>query len=181
MADENILILNAQSGDGEAEGELVKIHSPLVKAIARSYFSSEIDFDDLVQVGMIGLINAIRHYDVENGAASFKTYASTCIHNKIRTALRKHNSDPKGTPLSQFRDLPSETDVETVFEEQESERLLMCEISSALNECERNVLNLYLGAMSYREISEQLGIEKKKVDNTIYSIKKKIKKILEKK
>ena len=41
-----------------------------------------------------------------------------------------------------------------------------------------NVLKLYLSAMSYQEISDKLGIEKKKVDNTIYSFRKKIKKLI---
>ena len=56
----------------------------------------------------------------------------------------------------------------------------MCAISSVLNEREMSVLKLYLSAMSYQEISDKLGIEKKTVDNTIYSFRKKIKKLLNK-
>ena len=58
-------------------------------------------------------------------------------------------------------------------------RLLSEAISSVLNERETNVLKLFLDAMSYAEISQKLGIEKKQVDNTIYSLRKKIKRLLE--
>ena len=180
MSDENILIFKAQDGDGEAESELIRAHTPLVRAIARSYFANGVDEDEIMQAGFIGLMNAVRSYNVKDGAASFKTYASTCIHNRIKTALRKHNAAAKDTPLTDILDMPSEINVEEIYEDKETESLLMSEISSVLNECEMNVLNLYLSAMSYQEISEQLGIEKKKVDNTIYSFKKKIKKLLDK-
>ena len=180
MSDENILILKAQDGDGEAESELMLSYVPLVLSIASSYFSSNVENDELTQAGFIGLMKAIRKYDVNKGSASFKTYASTCIHNTIRTALRRENAIPKDAPLSDAFNIPSEMDIPSAYEDEESERLLMSQISSVLNECEMNVLKLYIAKASYREISEQLGIAKKKVDNTIYAIKNKIKKLLDK-
>lgn len=52
--EENNLILKAQGGDSEAENELLKAYSPLVKRIARSYYAIGADGDDLIQSGMIG-------------------------------------------------------------------------------------------------------------------------------
>ena len=177
--EENNLILKAQGGDSEAENDLLKAYSPLVKRIARSYYAIGADGDDLIQSGMIGLMNAVRKFDVQNGTASFKTYASTCIHNMIKTVLRKQNTITKNnTPLSEIIDLPSDINLERGYEEKETERLLTDAISSVLNEREMNVLKLYPSAMSYQEISDKLGIEKKKVDNTIYSFRKKIKKLI---
>ncbi|MDE7372747.1 MAG: sigma-70 family RNA polymerase sigma factor [Clostridia bacterium] len=181
MSDENILILKAQDGDGEAESELMQTYAQLVAAIAHSYCSVGVDRDDLVQAGLIGLMKAIRKYDVEKGSARFKTYASTCIHNTIRTALKNHNSAPKDAPLSDAFNIPSGQNVTTDYEDEETERQLMSEISSVLNDCEKKVLHLYIAQLSYQEISDQLGIEKKKVDNTIQSFRKKIKKLLDKK
>ena len=179
MTEDTSLILKAQSGDSDAENELLKLYSPLVKCIARTYNAIGIDNDDLVQSGMIGLMNAVRKFDTVNGTASFKTYASTCIHNMIRTALRKQNTVSKAdTPLSEIIDLPSDINLERGYEEKETEKLLLDAISAVLSEQEMNVLKLYLSAMSYQEISDRLGIEKKKVDNTIYSFRKKIKKLL---
>ena len=97
----------------------------------------------------------------------------------IKTVLRKQNTITKNnTPLSEIIDLPSDINLERGYEEKETERLLTDAISSVLNEREMNVLKLYLSAMSYQEISDKLGIEKKKVDNTIYSFRKKIKKLI---
>ena len=84
MSDENEMIIKAQSGDGEAESELLIKYSPLVKIIVRSYFVIGVNDDDLIQAGMIGLMKAVRKFDVNNGSASFKTYASACIHTSIK-------------------------------------------------------------------------------------------------
>ena len=175
------LIVKAQQGDVASEGEVLMQYMPLVKSIARSFYVIGIDGDDLSQIGMIGLMRAIRSFSVD-GTASFKTYASHCIRNNILDAIRKQKK-----PTEQRVDLdevfiPSdEQEPERLYIEDEASRLLLEAISAALNEREMNVLNLYLDAISYAEISEKLGIEKKQVDNTLYSIKKKIKKLLDKK
>ena len=181
MSDENEMIIKAQSGDGEAESELLIKYSPLVRIIVRSYFVIGVDGDDLIQAGMIGLMKAVRKFDVDNGSASFKTYASACIHNSIKTALGNQNDLLKeAIPLTDILDLPDDTDLGKDYENEETAQLLMSAISSVLNEREMSVLKLYLSAMSYQEISDRLGIEKKTVDNTIYSFRKKIKKLLNK-
>lgn len=180
MSDENILILNAQNGDTDAEDALMQTYVPLVAAITLSYSSGTVD-DDLEQAGLIGLMKAIRKYDVNKGAASFKTYASACIHNTIKTVLKSRNSAPKHAPLSDAFNIPSGQDISTDYEDGEAERRLMSEISAVLNDCEKKVLKLCIAQLTYQEISEKLGIEKKKVDNTIQSFRKKIKKLLEKK
>lgn len=180
--DERSLLIRAQNDDAEAETELLLKYSPLVKSIARSYYTIGVDDEDLWQLGLIALMNAVRTYDLNESKASFATYASACIHNIIKTELRrKKNQTKDDIPLSDIEDRPSKFDVEKLYEDKETEHLLMRAISSVLTECEMNVLMLYLSAMSYQEISDKLGIEKKKVDNTIYSFKKKIKKLLENK
>ena len=57
--------------------ELVVAHEPLVKRIAfhlMSRLPASVQVDDLIQAGMIGLIEASRKFDPEQGA-SFETYA----------------------------------------------------------------------------------------------------------
>ena len=58
--------------------------------------------------------------------------------------------------------------------------MLIDAIASTLTPTEFAVLKLYIECMSYADIAKELGIEQKKVDNTIYSAKKKIKKLLDK-
>lgn len=173
-------IKKAQEGDLAAENDLLTEYAPLVKSIARSFYVIGIDSDDLVQTGMIGLMRAVRTFKAD-GNASFKTYASHCIRNNIVDAIRKQKTAPVSDVDLEDIFLPSdENEPSRLYIEDETTRLLSEAISSVLSEREMNVLKLYLNAMSYQEISERLGIEKKQVDNTIYSFKKKIKKILQK-
>ncbi|MDE6302736.1 MAG: sigma-70 family RNA polymerase sigma factor [Clostridia bacterium] len=173
---ENELIKKAQNGDLQAENEILTTYSPLVKSIARSFYVIGED-EDLIQMGMIGLMRAVRTYNADSSAA-FKTYASHCIRNTITDAVRKQNALPDSDSLDGLL-LPSdEQEPERIFIEGETSQLLFDAISSVLNERELSVLRLFLDAMSYAEISEKLGMEKKQVDNTIYALRKKIKKIL---
>ncbi len=179
LFDENDLIAAAQAGDLQAENEILSRYAPLVKSVARSYYVIGEDGDDLIQTGMIGLMRAVRSFK-PNGEATFKTYASRCIRNNIVDVVRKQNNRP-ATDID-FYELTlttEEQEPERLFIEDETMRLLSEAISSVLNERETNVLKLFLDAMSYAEISQKLGIEKKQVDNTIYSLRKKIKRLLE--
>lgn len=179
-----ILIKKAQAGDTTAENSVLLQHLGLVRIIARPYFLIGADKEDLYQIGTIGLMNAVRKYD-ENCNASFKTFASRCIKNTILDELRKTKNLSDKIKMSSMPvyDLPpsdedAETDPETNYIQKEDAEILLSAISDVLNPVENNVLKLYLNEMSYSEISAKLGMEKKKVDNTIYAAKKKIKKLL---
>lgn len=177
LTNENELIKRAQGGDLQAENDVLKAYAPLAKSIARSFYVIGEDGDDLIQTGMIGLMRAVRSYS-SDGAATFKTYASRCIRNTIVDAVRKRGATPDSDSIDDVF-LPSdEQEPERMFIESETSRLLFDAISSVLNEREMSVLKLFLDAMSYAEISEKLGIEKKQVDNTIYALRKKIKKLM---
>ena len=85
-ADEALWSL-AASGDRIAEEALVMRYNRLVRVCARPYFLAGGDSEDLIQEGMVGLLNAIREYDPGKGS-SFRTYAETCIRNRILSAIR---------------------------------------------------------------------------------------------
>ncbi|MDE5601299.1 MAG: sigma-70 family RNA polymerase sigma factor, partial [Clostridia bacterium] len=178
---ENELIVKAQNGDIVSEGNVLKQYAPLVKSIARSFYIIGADGDDLIQLGMIGLMRAVRTFSTE-GAASFKTYASHCIRNSILDDIRRQKKEQDQTIDIDDVFIPSiEQEPERIYIEDEALRILIDAIGAVLSELEMEVLMLYLEARSYAEISEKLGIEKKQVDNTLYSVKKKIKKLLDKK
>lgn len=73
--------------DPEAEEALVKHNLRLVAHISNKYKSNFSDPDDLISVGSIGLIKAVRSFSPEK-ANSFSTYASKCIENEILMLLR---------------------------------------------------------------------------------------------
>ncbi|MBQ9275983.1 MAG: sigma-70 family RNA polymerase sigma factor [Clostridia bacterium] len=178
---EQNLIALAKSGDEGARDELLLEYGKLVRTIARSVelVSFELDYDDLFQVGNIGLLRAISSFD-ETQVASFKTYASHCIRNAIIDELRKKSPlvTVSTTDNQEAYNLPSSSDPEKEYIDKETVSIVLETLRSTLSAEEFEVLRFYLDGLSYQEISSKLDMEKKKVDNTLYGVKKKIKHIL---
>src|SRR3546814_15565375 len=79
----------AARGYGESIEALVADHAPLVRKIAWQVFSRVArtsELDDLIQTGLIALIEATRHYEARGYA--FATYA----HTRIRDAMLEQTS-----------------------------------------------------------------------------------------
>lgn len=87
--DENLIYLEryAAGGDSSAEDELVQRNSGLVNGIAHRFRGRGVEFEDLVQIGNIGMLKAIRSFDLSRGNA-FSTYAVPLIVGEIRRFLR---------------------------------------------------------------------------------------------
>lgn len=83
-AEEALLIKKLESGDESVKKELVEHNLKLVVHIAKRFANTDIDIDDLVSIGTIGLIKAIDRYDPKK-QAKLATFASTCIENAILT------------------------------------------------------------------------------------------------
>lgn len=81
------LIISAQSGDEGATEALIVENTALVKSIALKFRDRGTEFEDLMQIGTIGMIKAIRSFDIERGTA-FSTYAVPLIVGEIRRHLR---------------------------------------------------------------------------------------------
>jgi RNA polymerase sigma-B factor len=71
----------------EARQQLITMYLPLVRSLARRYASRGEHFDDLVQVGAIGLIKAIDRFDLERGV-ELTTYATPNIVGEIKRYFR---------------------------------------------------------------------------------------------
>jgi RNA polymerase sigma factor for flagellar operon FliA len=88
----------AKSGlHDQNQDELVRKHAPLVKSIAYHLMSRlppTVQIDDLVQSGMIGLLEAARNYDASQGA-SFETYAGIRIRGSMLDEIRKGDWAPR--------------------------------------------------------------------------------------
>ncbi|MBQ8409800.1 MAG: sigma-70 family RNA polymerase sigma factor [Clostridia bacterium] len=81
------LIYLAQQGDEGATETLIVENTALVKSIALKFRDRGTEFEDLMQIGTIGMIKAIRSFDIERGTA-FSTYAVPLIVGEIRRHLR---------------------------------------------------------------------------------------------
>src|SRR4051794_8399680 len=74
-------------GDERAQPELINRYLPLVRQLARRYSYTSEPLDDLVQVGSVGLLNALSHYDPHVGS-SFKAYAVPTVLGELRRHFR---------------------------------------------------------------------------------------------
>src|SRR5690242_4378892 len=79
--------------DGAADpvDGLIERHLPLVRSIARRYAGSGEPFDELVQVGSVGLVAAARRYDPNRGVP-FAAYAAPTVDGELRRHLRDRTS-----------------------------------------------------------------------------------------
>jgi RNA polymerase primary sigma factor len=80
------LVERARAGDRASSRLIVERHLPLVRRVASNYVNLGLPFNDLVQEGSIGLLEAIERFDPRRGAA-FSTFAYWCIRKTITHAL----------------------------------------------------------------------------------------------
>ncbi len=81
------LISCCRQGDREAENLMVERFGSLVKSVARGFFGSLSEREDLEQVGYLGLIKAVHRFDPSRGAR-FSTFAVAWIKGEILNYLR---------------------------------------------------------------------------------------------
>ncbi len=76
-----------KQGDIKAHEELVERNTGLVKSIVKRFLGRGVDYDDLYQIGCMGLVKAINNYDVSYNVR-FSTYAVPMIAGEIKRHLR---------------------------------------------------------------------------------------------
>jgi len=188
--DEELICL-ANQGDSIAEEIIINKYKKLVKMKARSYFLIGADTEDIIQEGMIGLYKAVRNFQFKK-ISSFKAFAELCITRQIITAIKsatrqKHiplncyislnrpiyNEDSDRTLLD-IVDSLNTNDPQDLFLHNEKLEGLRERIRKILSDLERDVLEAYLEAKSYQEISSELGRHVKSIDNALQRIKRKL-------
>ena len=87
MDETRMLIEHAHQGDKAARERLVMDNVGLVWSVARRFAGRGCEMEDLFQIGSIGLLKAIDHFD-ENFDVKFSTYAVPMITGEIRRFLR---------------------------------------------------------------------------------------------
>lgn len=188
--DEELVYL-ANRGNLIAEEYLINKYKKLVKMKARSYFLIGADTEDIIQEGMIGLFKAVRNFQFKK-PSSFRSFAELCITRQIITAIKRatrqkhiplnsyislnrpiYNEDSDRTLLD-IVDSLNINDPQDLFLNHEKLNNLKEKIKGILSELERDVLESYLDAKSYKEIANELGKQVKSVDNALQRIKRKL-------
>lgn len=171
----------AKSGDADAVSVLIARLIPVVKNKVSLYKDCWPGHDDLFQEGMLGLLSATKTFDPSR-EASFKTYASVCIVNRITSAIRGA-AGKKRIPENQFVSLEDEElplsephlNPEEVVLDNEAVETIQAALSKLLSPFEHKVLMLYLNGHSYEEIAMQLDSTAKSVDNALQRVRRKLK------
>ena len=77
----------AKSGDTEAMNKLIELNLPLVTSISKKFINRGYDYEDIYQIGCMGLVKAINNFD-NNYNVKFSTYAVPMIIGEIKRFLR---------------------------------------------------------------------------------------------
>jgi len=81
------LLRRVQQGDESAKETLVAHNLALVKSVVKKYLGRGVEYDDLYQLGCMGLVKAILHFDLRY-EVRFSTYAVPMIAGEIKRFLR---------------------------------------------------------------------------------------------
>ena len=196
MTDEQLLC-DYKNGNQEIMDYLMVKYKSMVRKKARAMYLLGGENEDLIQEGMIGLIKAVRDFDVTQ-KTSFSSFAELCVSRQMYSAIEASNRK-KHLPLNSYvslyedseqvgegRSLPlidtiessKENDPEVLYFGKEYTEAFAEQLKELLSPLENHVLYLHLMGTDYRTIAELLGKRPKSVDNALQRIKTKAQKIL---
>ena len=196
MTDEQLLC-DYKNGNQEIMDYLMVKYKSMVRKKARAMYLLGGENEDLIQEGMIGLIKAVRDFDVTQ-KTSFSSFAELCVSRQMYSAIEASNRK-KHLPLNSYvslyedseevgegRSLPlidtiessKENDPEVLYFGKEYTEAFAEQLKELLSPLENHVLYLHLMGTDYRTIAELLGKSPKSVDNALQRIKTKAQKSL---
>lgn len=164
-----------EEGDLQAREELIRHNLRLVAHIAKKYYSSPSDQEDLISIGTIGLIKAVNSFDHTKGAR-FATYGARCIENEILMHFRAEKKSSGTLSLQEPVDtgdsgtltiidtLTDEYHMDEDLELREEQAALRCLVNK-LQGRERQVILLRYGLagqppMTQSQVAALLGISR---------------------
>ena len=95
------LICAAQTGDQTAKETILEHNLNLVRSVVHRFTNRGYEWDDLFQIGCIGLIKAIQRFDIKFGV-QFSTYAVPMIIGEIRRFMRDDNPVKVSRPVKEL-------------------------------------------------------------------------------
>ena len=201
MSDNQTLDLNLikrfREGDQEARDNLVVKYVPMVKYIIRNYYAAFLDFEDLLQEGLIGLLSAMEEYKPDEYDVKFSSFAYICIIRRIYNVIKqttgnKHRLLNEATSLQtpigsdesrSIMDLVAaelaQSNPEEMVEEKYVAEVIGRVLRNHLSMLEYAVIIRLLKGYSAREIEEEMHIGLKVIDNARTRVKSKLKLLLD--
>ena len=196
MTDEQ-LIVDLRNGDRAIMDYIMDRYKSMVRKKARAMFLLGGENDDLIQEGMIGLIKAVRDYDLSQGG-SFSSFAELSVSRQMYSAIEA-SKRKKHLPLNSYISLyeesdtrqdgnkmqlidmiepEQETDPEALYFSREYTEAFVEQLKDMLSPLENHVLYLHLMGTDYKKIAEILEKSPKSIDNALQRIRGKAEKML---
>lgn len=157
----------ARMGDVIAKNKLIEHNLRLVVFLAKKYENTNVDLEDLVSIGTIGLIKGINTYKMGKNI-KLATYASRCIDNEILMFLRKNKKrkseisfedslsyDAEGNELHLEDVLGTDKDIVPKKLEDKIEKKLLVQELDKLSERDRKIMILRYGLFGYEEVTQK--------------------------
>ena len=194
--EEAVVMENIRNDVPGAREPLITHNLRLVVYIAKKFESPGASVEDLISIGTIGLIKAVKTFKLEKNI-KLATYASRCIENEILMHLRKStqlkneisiddplNVDWDGNELLLSDLLGSEPDAINKDIEQEAEKVMLIDAVKRLPPREKLIMQLRFGLNSkeehtQKEVADTLGISQSYISRLEKRIIGRLKKDLE--
>ena len=176
--EEKIALERLSKGDDEARNLLIEKNLRLVAHVCKKYMNTNVDYDDLLSIGTIGLIKGINNFDIEKGAR-LSTYVSRCIDNEILMYLRSTKKLNSEVYLNDAIGKDKDDNVVTLEEVLENDeksvddivdlkmkvRKLYRKMKEVLKDRERTIIELRFGLNGQKpktqnEIANSMGISR---------------------
>ena len=185
--------LLADIGNENSKNALIEHNLRLVVYIAKKFENTNINLEDLISIGTIGLIKAVNTFRTDK-KIKLATYASRCIENEILMYLRKHNAqksevsfdeplnvDWDGNELLLSDVLGTENDTVESSLEEAAELQLLKGAMMRLPERERRIIDLRFGLggakeKTQKEVADMLGISQSYISRLEKRIMQRLKK-----
>ena len=196
-AEEAELIGKLDAGDHNARQELITHNLRLVSHIARKYQIPGYGADDLISIGVIGLIKAVNSFKPDK-SIRLATYAAKCIDNELLMMLRMEKRKSKEVsmyePIGKDKEGNEISLIDIVGEEKEdvvedclfAQRVLCLyqNLDKVLNEREKTIIIRRYGLngkepMTQSELADRLGISRSYISRIEKKALLKLKKLLE--
>lgn len=194
---EKMYLEKLMEGDEYAKQKLIEHNLRLVVYIAKKFSSSEVDIEDLISIGSLGLIKAVNSFKVDKNI-KIATYASKCIENEILMYLRKISkqkqvvsldeplsADSEGNELVLFDVVPSGDDCPQESMEKLTEKEILWSVINKLGKREKEIMVMRFGLsggdeLTQKEVADSLGISQSYISRLEKKIVVRIKKEINK-
>lgn len=165
-----------QQGDLSARNILIERNLRLVAHIAKKYYTSADEQDDLISIGTVGLIKAVDSFKGDK-KVRIATYAAKCVENEILMYFRSKKKTANDVSINEHIDedkdgnallladiiADDENILETIYRKIRAETLLSA-IHECLDERERTIILLRYGlsepALTQKETAKRLNISR---------------------